>query len=90
MKQILLLCLYYFSAFIINTQTFTNTIDGPIPNIGPKVYFPINVAGLSPTTIDSAFGLETVCFKIHHTHDSDLHISLQAKSAPALSWAWAV
>ena len=87
MKKTLLISLYCFSAFIINTQTFTNTIGGPIPDIGPKVYFPINFAGLTFTTIDSAFGLETVCFTIHHMYDSDLQISLLAKIAPALSCA---
>ncbi len=62
----------------ITSQTFTNTTGGPIPDNGAQVFFPITVSGLSPTTINTTFGLESVCFNINHTADADLYIYLYA------------
>ena len=58
-------------------QTFS-AAGGSIPDAGPEVVFPINVAGLSPTALTSAFGLETVCINIMHTYVGDLTIRLKA------------
>lgn len=58
-------------------QTF-NGGGGSIPDAGPQVAFPITVSGLSPSQIDTVFGLETVCINITHTWDADLNISLKS------------
>ncbi len=79
MKKGLLFLLLCAFAFSISTtaQTFTAT-GGAIPDAGPVMAFPIAVSGLSPATIDTNFGLETVCININHTYDADLIIQLQA------------
>ncbi len=66
---------------LVGTTAFAQTFTaggGSIPDAGPEVAFPINVAGLSPTTLTSAFGLETVCINITHTYVGDLTIRLKA------------
>ncbi len=65
-------------AVVIHAQTFTSTAVTAIPDAGPMVTIPITVSGLLPTTIDTIFGLETVCFDITHTYTADLHIWLQS------------
>lgn len=76
MKQALLL-LFTLILQCLQAQTYFGA-GGGIPDGGPMVVFPITVSGLSPSTIDTTFGLETVCIDITHTWDADLNISLQA------------
>jgi hypothetical protein len=45
---------------------------------GSDNYYPLTVSGLVPATLDSAYGLETVCINLTHTWDDDLVISLVA------------
>jgi len=78
MKKSILLILILLAAFTINAQTFTSTVVTSIPDAGPVMSIPIVVSGLIPTTIDTIFGVETVCFDITHTYTADLHIWLQA------------
>jgi len=78
MKKLLLVFSLSLSTIITSAQTYSNTTGGTIPDAGAIVSFPITVSGLSPSTIDTIFGLETVCFTINHTYDADLSISLQA------------
>ncbi len=78
MKKLLLLSTLVFSLFSGKSQTFYSSAGGAIPDGGPLVSFPMTVSGLSPSTIDTVFGLETVCFNITHTWDADLNISLQS------------
>src|SRR5688572_10155024 len=78
MKKIILLTILVFQIFTGKSQTFTSTAGGPIPDGGPLVSFNMTVSGLSPSSIDTVFGLETVCFNITHTWDADLNISLQS------------
>ena len=57
-------------------QTFTGS-GGSIPDAGATpTCFPINVTGIG--TINTSFGLASVCLDITHTWDSDLEIALQA------------
>jgi subtilisin-like proprotein convertase family protein len=70
-----LLFLVFISATI--AQTF-NGGGGVILDDGSDNYYPINVSGLSPSNIDTVFGLETVCINLIHTWDDDLVISLIA------------
>jgi subtilisin-like proprotein convertase family protein len=58
-------------------QTYTAG-GGSIPDAGPEVAFPITVSGLSPATLTSSFGLETVCINITHTYVGDLTIKLKS------------
>jgi subtilisin-like proprotein convertase family protein len=78
MKRILLPTILAFSFFTAKAQTFTSSSGGAIPDAGPMVQFPITVSGLTPSTIDTTFGLETICFNITHTWDGDLSIYLQS------------
>lgn len=78
MKKITLLTILVFSILIGKSQTYTSTAGGLIPDGGPMVNFPMTVSGLSPATIDTIFGIETICFNITHTWDADLNISLQS------------
>jgi subtilisin-like proprotein convertase family protein len=76
MKQTLLLI---FTIFSVTTQAQTYSGGGgAIPDAGPQVAFPITVSGLSPATVDTVFGVETICLNITHTWDADLNILLQA------------
>lgn len=80
--------LLFFFLFLLGmsqAQTFTSIAGGPIPDAGPVTSFPLNVTGLSPSTIDTVFGLETVCIYITHTWDADLSISLQSPDGTIVS-----
>lgn len=74
---VVLLGLFVFAGSATRAQTFT-AAGGSIPDAGPEVAFPINVSGLSPATLTSAFGLETVCINITHNYVGDLIIKLKA------------
>lgn len=75
--RLLLGILILMTNTIATAQTFTAG-GGSIPDAGPEVAFPINVSGLSPATLTSSFGLETVCINITHTYVGDLIIRLLA------------
>ncbi|MDQ3046960.1 MAG: CotH kinase family protein [Bacteroidota bacterium] len=77
MKKIILSAIAFFVIAFSTAQTFTGT-GGGIPDGGPMVSFPITVSGLSPTSIDTIFGLETVCVDITHPWNADLNISLES------------
>ena len=78
MKKITLLTILVFSILIGKSQTYTSSAGGLIPDGGPMVNFPMTVSGLSPATIDTIFGIETICFNIVHPWVADLNISLQS------------
>ena len=78
MKKITLLTILVFSIFLSKAQTYTSATGGSIPDGGPQVAFPLTVSGLSPTTIDTIFGLETICININHSWVSDLEIAIQS------------
>lgn len=78
MKKYILLPFFVFVLQFVNAQTYTSNAGGPIPDAGAQVIFPLIVSGLSPSSIDTTFGLETICFTITHSYDADLNISLEA------------
>jgi subtilisin-like proprotein convertase family protein len=78
-----LICSLFLPASVL-AQTFTGG-GGPIPDGGPQVSFPVVVSGLPQTTLNGSYGLETVCFNITHTWDSDLNIKLQAPDGTTVS-----
>lgn len=75
-KLLTTICLLAASACTY-AQSFAQTENSWIPDDGSSISFEINVSGL-PTVIDGSFGLESVCFNIDHTWDSDLDIRLIA------------
>ncbi|MGB3075769.1 MAG: CotH kinase family protein [Chitinophagales bacterium] len=58
-----------------SAQTYYTVVNEVIPDNGTVVTFDLAVSGL-PNVIDTTFGLESVCFNITHTWDSDLQIKL--------------
>ncbi|MFI5172684.1 MAG: CotH kinase family protein [Chitinophagales bacterium] len=58
-------------------QTFNSIVNADIPDDGTDISFTMDIAGL-PSTIDTDFGLETVCVNMDHTWDSDLEVKLIA------------
>src|SRR6185295_3202658 len=77
MKKILSIFFLLLTSQIKAQISFVTSAGGPIhdpPNIET---FPI-VFVLPNTTIDSTFGLVSVCFNIVHTYDGDLDIRLQS------------
>lgn len=67
-------------------QTF-NGSGGSIPDDGNSVVFSINVPALTPSTINSSFGLESVCVNITHTWDADLVLVLIAPDGTMITLA---
>lgn len=63
--------------FLINAQIYSGA-GGTILNNGQDSYFPINITGLNPSSIDSMFGVEQVCFTITHPDVSELYIYLKS------------
>jgi hypothetical protein len=62
---------------LVLSQTYFGTV-GIIPDDGTQGVFYANVSGLSPSTIDPDFGLQTVCITLLHPWDADLDIALMA------------
>jgi subtilisin-like proprotein convertase family protein len=78
MKQLLLtLFLLVFLLVYASGQTF-NGSGGTVANDGSASIFTIEVTGLTPDTIDSAFGLESVTINLMHTYDAELDVKLIA------------
>jgi len=63
------------SATISVSQTFNGT-GGLIPNNGNPGYYYINVLGLSPSGIDTIYGLESVSLNITHQYVGELKIEV--------------
>ncbi len=76
MKLLFSLILLVFSAGLY-AQTFSGG-GGAISDDGQNNDFNINVAGLTPATLNATHGLVNVCMNITHTYDSDLNINLIA------------
>jgi subtilisin-like proprotein convertase family protein len=77
MKNIVLFLLFTITLAPLGAQTYSGT-TGPISDDGVTNVFTSTVAGLSPTTIDTAHGVLNVCLDITHTYDSDLDVQLES------------
>lgn len=77
MKKHYLFLTLFFLAQTTFAQTFSSTVNEVITDDGSTFTFDIEVAGLS-NTIDTLFGIETVCLNLTHTYDSDLEVKLRA------------
>lgn len=76
MKSIFtLLAALVMTSLHVSAQTFYTVVNQVVPDNGTVVTFDLAVSGL-PEVIDTTFGLESVCFNITHTWDSDLQIKL--------------
>jgi len=71
--------LFLLFSLLIKAQLYSGG-SGPIQDDGNDTFFPINVTGLIPASIDSVFGLEQVCITINHSVLSELYIFLQSPS----------
>ncbi len=58
-------------------QTFSGT-GGPILDDGSNNFYTLTSNGVTPATMDTNYGLETVCINLTHTWDDDLVITLIA------------
>ena len=76
MKHLLFL-IFLIVSVNLNAQTFSGT-GGAISDDGMNNDFLINVSGLTPTVLNGAHGLVSVCVNITHTWDSDLNVNLIA------------
>ena len=86
MKKIILPALLAILSFSSYSQTFTNTTGGPVPDDQINAAeFPITVSGLTPSTLDASFGVETICLNISHTWNADLDITLIAPDGTMIS-----
>lgn len=75
--------LIFFSG---KAQLFNGT-GGPILNNGQKTYFDLTVSGLVPSTLDSTFGIETLCITINHPVLREVTISLQSPDGRVVEMA---
>ena len=65
------------NSLISSAQTFTGG-GGSISTLTDTSRFNINVSGLSPSTMNYNFGLESVTISINHTRDADIDCFLAA------------
>lgn len=75
MKKNLLLLSFLFFLSSLQSQTFSGG-SGIITDDGTANDFSATVAGLSPSTLNSTFGLVQVCLNINHSYDADLSVFL--------------
>lgn len=79
MNKLVLSFFLFFSIGITISQTFTNSSGGAIGDDNSYYYFPINVSGLSSSSLDATyFGIESVTINLSHPYDGDLRIKLQS------------
>ncbi len=71
-KIVLFLAILLASA--ARAQTFSVTVLDSLPDPGIEA-FPINVSGL-PSSIDTIYGLQSVCVNITHSYCADLYLRL--------------
>ncbi len=75
MVKIFLIVISLFGCITGFSQTFTGT-TGNITDNQQYNYFYSTVTGISPSQLNAAHGLVTICLNISHTYDSDLEVHL--------------
>jgi len=83
MHKLLLSCLLLLISLSISAQTFSSTVNQPIPDDGTIVTFDIPVSGLQGL-IDTTFGFERVCINMTHTYTEDMTVKLQAPNGTVI------
>lgn len=82
MKKIATLFLLFVAGLTAKAQTFSSTTTAPIQD-NVYSFIPISVSGL-PTSIDTSFGLCTLCFDIVHTYCGDLDVILVSPAGDSI------
>ena len=76
-KRNSLIFLFLLTQLCLQAQTFSATVEQPIPDDGSSISFGLDVSGL-PDSINTDFGLVQVCLNMDHTWDSDMDARLIA------------
>lgn len=84
MKKNILLLTFLFLLSTIQSQNFSGT-TGIISDDGLANDFSATVSGLTPSTLNSAFGLVQVCLNIDHSYDADLSVFLVAPDGTTIN-----
>lgn len=77
MKKHYLYLAFFFLTQTTFAQTFSAVVNQVITDDGTTFNFNIDVTGL-PNTIDTLFGVETVCLNLPHPYNSDMEVKLRA------------
>jgi PKD repeat protein len=83
MKKIYAAIVTSIFSIVLSAQTFTSTTQALILD-NTWCSIPITVSGL-PTSMDTAFGLCTVCVNLTHTWDSDLDLFLVTPNGDSIA-----
>ncbi|MDZ4751765.1 MAG: CotH kinase family protein [Flavobacteriales bacterium] len=68
---------FLFSLNCVFGQSFSSSVDQPLPDDGQTYSFTLEVDGL-PDLIDLDFGIERVCLNLTHTYNADLQFWITA------------
>ena len=83
MQKLLYLCFFSLLSNSLSAQTFSSTVNQPVPDDGTIVMFEIPVSGL-PGVMDTTFGLERFCINLTHTYTEDMTVKLQAPNGQVI------
>lgn len=81
-RRNLLILFFALCQFCLHAQTFSATVEQPIPDDGSSISFNLEVNGL-PDNINTDFGLVQVCLNMDHTYDSDMDVRIIAPDGTA-------
>jgi subtilisin-like proprotein convertase family protein len=88
MLKFLLPALALLAVVSLHAQTYTGP-GGLIPADGTGAYFDIEPSSLGASTLDTNFGVVSVCVNINHGYDSDLEIALLAPDGTQVMLSYA-
>jgi subtilisin-like proprotein convertase family protein len=88
MQKFYLLCFLVLGSFAVKAQTFTGN-GAVIPADGTPAYSTIVPGYLTASTLDTNFGVVSVCVNIYHTNDADLEVALIAPDGTMVMLSYA-
>lgn len=68
----------------VAAQVYTG-VGGPITDNGVANFYPQQITTLTPSVLDSAHGLVSVCIRLTHTYDGDLDVQLISPNGNAVT-----
>lgn len=77
LKTALTILCFQFSILLCNAQAFSGD-TGIVSDDGMVNYFNLQVTGVVPATMDTSFGVVSLCINVSHTWDDDLVIWLKS------------
>lgn len=77
MRTKIAITLFLLPQYLIFAQTFTSSVNQPVPDDGTSISFPLEISGLQQE-INGDFGLVEVCLNMTHTWASDMDVRLRA------------